>query len=148
MRVSQVNRLVKNFCEEFGNVKVARDSEFAYYYFEDKITYTLNFTHNGEKVKAFKEHIYTTYNIDLDDEKDFFLFSLLHEIGHYMTMDTMEQEDLIVEVAIRKLLQEKVEMEDNIYFKLPSEVLANDWAADYFMEHYEEVREHFKDLVI
>ena len=146
MTNKQISALVKKFCQQFGDLRVARDSEFAYFYSEDLISYTTNFTHNADKVEAFKNHIYQTYDIDLDDDKAFFIFSLLHEIGHYMTMDTMSQKELIVEVSVRKLLQERIEMEENIYFKLPSEVLANDWASDYYLSHFNEIFDFFEDL--
>lgn len=71
------------------------------------------------------------------------LWTILHEIGHYMTDDELTEEDY-KETEVAKLycslVPEDVAMNNpsiqNLYFDTPSEWLATEWAIDYVKHHY------------
>lgn len=68
----------------------------------------------------------------------YFLFSLLHEIGHHMTIKNMTEEDLDYETFCRNVLScadGTPEEINEAYFNLPAEILATEWALAYMVNH-------------
>lgn len=124
--------IAHSFDEELS---VILDDEFAYDYATSTILYGINIPEDGRMcvVKYIKE----TYDIDLSSKEDYDLFALLHEIGHHFTMDDLEDEDAEEELLMRNLIQmiDDEATANETYFKLPSEMMANDWAFDHFNEY-------------
>lgn len=150
MNNRKISVLVKKFVKQFGEIRIARDDSFAYFYSEDKITYTTDFTKDAPQVESLKGYLFQTFHLEFQDEKEFFIFSLLHEIGHYLTMDTLTEKELLTEILLREAikLQKDEGKADTAYYNLPSEKLANEWANEYFTENYIELMEYFEDLEI
>lgn len=152
MNYRKLTALLKRFCaDRFGEIRVKHSKSFAYFYSSDTITYTTDFGAQADKILDFKEYLFQTFGLDLTDDKLFFIFSFLHEVGHYMTMDGMSDEELVLEVCLRKLIESKEDNDkiaDQAYYNLPSEKLANEWANEYFTEHFDELMKYFEDLEI
>ena len=123
--------IAHSFDEE---ISVILDDEFCYDYATSTIHYGVNLPEDGKKCVI--AYIKSEYDIDLSDDEDYDLFALLHEIGHHFTMDDLEDEESENELLMRNLIQMiDDEMRANeVYFQLPSEMLANDWASDHFEE--------------
>lgn len=131
--------IVYKFLSQFDEeIQVEEDTEFAYYYVKSLITYPTGFGFGlpSKERYLFKSHILNDYGLDLSDETAYVVFSLLHEMGHHMTLDDMDDEDATNEIAMREVIHliEDVDTANQAYFKLPSEVLANDWAYEHFSE--------------
>lgn len=71
----------------------------------------------------------------------YFIFSLLHEVGHHMTVDQLTSDDIFFEFMMRQnfipFLNDN-DKRNNAYFNLPAEDLANKWAIDYIIDHERE----------
>lgn len=125
---------IYQFLSEFDeDIQVKEDDEFAYFYAESLITYPKNFQVPSKEKYLFKSHILNEYGLELFEDA-YIVFSLLHEMGHHMTMDDMDDEDATNEIAMREVIHliEDVNTANEAYFKLPSEVMANDWAYEHF----------------
>ncbi len=122
---------VKRFVGKIDEyVTVEESDEFAYFYTESRIEICWPEDENPENAQHkadFKAHIKAMYNIDLDTDIKYFVFSLLHELGHHMTMDILSEEQLEDELITRRLID--LTGADDLYFKLPSEIEANEWAS-------------------
>ena len=80
------------------------------------------------------------YNIDIA------MWSLLHEIGH----DQSKQND-IISIIGRKIYKivtklNLCKLSNKIYFNLPEEKNATEWATDYVNLHYKEIKQLEKKL--
>ena len=130
----------------FGISKVELGQEYAYWYVSESVTFKLTYTIVD---KWYDEFIYKRFH--LVDGYDSFVFSLLHEIGHHMTMDNIPEdvqaeidkkkeklEKLINLKFMPKFLRKKIEFE---YFTLYDELMATRWAVWYFKNHPKEVKE-------
>ena len=132
MTLETAIKIAHSFDEELS---VELDDEFAYFYVTSTITFGTNPPKEGKEM--FQNHIKSTYGLDISNEEDYQLFSLLHEIGHHFTMDDMEDEDSENELLMRQLIHmiDDETTAQETYFNLPSEMLANDWAFDNFKEY-------------
>lgn len=117
-------------------------------YWNDGINEVVNFTiedFDPEIDEIFRQYITETYGVDM--EKYDFIFSLFHEIGHYMTI---EQVDIISENYLRELIHQTETDLTKIqyaYFNLESEKLANDWAYWYFTSCFDECKRFTKKVL-
>ena len=117
-------------------------------YWNDGINEVVNFTiedFDPEIDEIFRQYITETYGVDM--KKYDFIFSLLHEIGHYMTI---EQVDIISENYLRELIHQTETDLTKIqyaYFNLESERLANDWAYWYFTSCFDECKRFTKKVL-
>lgn len=140
--------LVKKFCKCVTGdyyITVEESDEFSYWYQDSRIEIAWPQHENPEnsQLKAdFIAYINSTYHIDISNKVDYFVFSLLHELGHHMTMDSLDETDLQEELVTRRLIE--LTENDSLYFTLPSELAANDWA----FEHWDfGITEFFKGIL-
>ena len=132
--------LLRQFARGFadGLVTIDENDEFAYYYDDCLIEVAWPEDENPENEgmkDLFITYIKAQYNIDLSDEADYFVFSFLHELGHHMTMDYLTKEELLRELVLRRVIQLLgTEKTNRLYYNLPSEVAANDFASEWFNE--------------
>lgn len=84
-------------------------------------------------------------NINTNDFQ-IFIWSILHEIGHLST----KQGDLVSAIGrrISKLLCKLnlITLANKLYFNLPEERKATEWATDYVNLHYQEIKQLEKKL--
>lgn len=77
------------------------------------------------------------YGIEMNASA-YFLFSLLHEVGHHMTIKDMTEEDLDYETFCRNVLScadGTPEEINEAYYNLPAEILATEWALTYMVNN-------------
>lgn len=124
-----IAKVLENF-----DVRVVLGEDFSY----DPITHTVYFTPFTCSVDEFhREWISEIFHFVIT-KKDYFLFSLLHEIGHHYTMENLTDEELNYEAFCRQALnfsEESDNRKNEAYFSLPSEIIATQWAID-FMKNY------------
>jgi hypothetical protein len=118
------------------NVRVEK-GEFCAYHIEDEIIF-LNLEdalYQGEEFYSFVEELFT-------EARQFSLsfLAFLHEFGHhYDTMEYDETEDYLLRIA----------MQDEGYYRIPSERAATEWAVDYIIRNREKCNkwnEKFKEM--
>lgn len=129
---SQIQKELRKINPE---VRVEIDTEFAYLYDANIITYC-PFQLYPEQEEAFADFVEKTFDFDLRPHS--FLFALLHEVGHSMTMDSLEDDELTSELIMREAVHlMDSEKGNDLYFNLPSEKMANKWAVDYFKTNFD-----------
>ena len=110
--------------------------EFAYFYEKDVVNYSL--TTLGKQDVYFKKFFHKLDNRIKDI--DIFMLSLLHEVGHFCTLEDIIDDDLYEqEQRVKETLDGSKKTDNYIYFSLPSEMAATLWAIDFIIENSEEL---------
>ena len=135
LNYKKIEKIINTFIHENidEELVVKKGVDFDYYYGSDVITYTL--TENKRMDKLFMD-----FSIEegLTVNCSVFLLSLFHEIGHYMTFDDLEEEDFAYSCDVKALLG-TTDDDVKIYFRLPIEIAATEWAINYINEHPTEI---------
>ena len=130
-----LEKKIQKYFNQFGINHVVCTDSFIYLPETKTVCFTIyNYTTDQELI----DFINKKYDVDITDW--FFIFSLLHEVGHHMTIDEITDDDMIAEIMMRNSILSIFEDENRneIYFNLPAEDLANRWAIDYISNHEEE----------
>lgn len=71
--------------------------------------------------------------------RDMWIFSVLHEVGHYHTLDDVsdfnEKYSRVVKWVIEKPFVSSTRLASMIYFALPDEIVATAWAVRFYKKH-------------
>ena len=82
------------------------------------------------------------YEYGLRADVHIFVISLIHEVGHYMTLHYFEQSKFDADIAAKNIRAGEHGIETNYwYWELPTEFAANMWAIDWMNEHPQEAEE-------
>lgn len=95
----------------------------------------------NENCDGFMRHLKNVHGIRGADNFNIIIWQILHEIGHYFTLDFIdEDEDEQTERAICALIDEETannsEAIQDLYFNLEAEWQATEWAIDYIKIHF------------
>lgn len=126
-------------------LKVKRGDDFYCYPQDNQIFIPMIW--NGKDVKHFINDIKKRYNPLWVDKIDDYVWCFLHELGHIKT-DTNN----IVDILCRPILVFLANLSfvpnliQTLYYKLPNEKQATDWAINYVNEHFHEVMKFQKEL--
>lgn len=134
---STLNKKVKKFVKKFGITAVLSDKDFAFYPVNNLLTYSIYRYDNDHELVDFVEE---KYNVNIKDY--FFVFSLLHEIGHHKTWRNFTEQELNQDSFLREVIHAIANYSHSdanlMYFNLPTEDAANRWAIEYIDSHLEE----------
>ena len=83
---------------------------------------------------GFMRHLREVHNCSFADEFSYRLWAVLHEIGHYHTLDYCESDELLIRGFCALCDGDTVETQD-LYFNLESEWEATEWAMEYIENH-------------
>lgn len=143
---SVVAEVVKEFGLE-GAIFDEREWEY------DRLTDKIKFTPFKDWTdKVFNEFVEIEFGLV---NPDFFIISLLHEIGHYMTDDQFDTLDDLyfwgektdnLEKLNRATTEEEKKALEFVYFRLGDEYAATEWAVDFYKEHPQWVAETTKKV--
>lgn len=139
MYTTTLDKKVTKYCKKFGIKKVTYGNDFSYIPDFKAITYTMFITENDE---YFIELVNKKYNVDI--RPWYFIFCLLHEVGHHMTLNELTEEDLLNDLFLRQIVIPNIENEKKCgqaYINLIAEDLATSWAIDYIDSHLNECAE-------
>ena len=103
-----------------------------------------------EAEELMHEFVKEEFGVEMDNV----LISLLHEVGHIMTQNDEELRDRSILDVVLQLnwtdsdndIDEDFEKYNNLYFRLPSEYQATEWAANYYREHKELCDEFVREM--
>ena len=130
------DKKINNYCKKFGIDKVFCDNEFSYFPETNRISYTIiQYTTDDIIIQLINKK----YNVDI--EPFYFIFSLLHEIGHHMTIDELTDEEWENDLMCRQMVIPYIEDEvgqGKAYINLTAEDLATSWAINYIRNNLEE----------
>jgi hypothetical protein len=133
MYATTLEKKITRYVNKFGVHRAkCTKYEFAYYPYNNSITFSiLRFPEDQELI----DHIKEKFDIDVSDW--YFIFSLLHEIGHEQTLPRLREEDIETDIFNRSILS-LMGHDNKAYFNLPTEYAANAWAVDYLLNHQQE----------
>ena len=124
-KVYNVIHYVESKVKEFNGYQIIECNLFAYEP-EDKIIYiTKEEDELDEEGNAFLEtYLKDEFDIIIPQDK-MFIFSVLHEIGHFMTLKTTDMDDYWNEIK-------KLKGDDFLsYRKIRAEYIADKWAVEF-----------------
>lgn len=142
-----VTRELNNFLRQFG-VVAHYGNDFQWYIDTNKIEWC-EVTKDMQKIdKVFKS--YLKKELGLKYNCNDFIISILHEVGHYFTDNTLTYNQAKYCDKIKEELdsrQDELTIEDFIlYFNLIDERKASQWAVDYINNHKKEIKDFTKRL--
>ena len=136
---NKIGKVLKKF-----GVKVAMYDQFLYS--DGWVFFTL---FESSALKDF-HRAWITENFGVEISADaYFLFSLLHEVGHHYTIGDLTEEDLKYETFCREVLScsnDTPEEVNEAYFNLPAEILATQWALEYMLNNQEWCAKAFRKI--
>ena len=132
-----LEKRISKYLKKFGITRAICTNSFFYIPEGKTVCFTiLNYTTDKDLI----EFVNNKYDVDITNW--YFIFSLLHEVGHHMTVDQLTDEDMAFEIAARNailpLFGDETEKRNSLYFELPAEDLANRWAINYIENHTQE----------
>lgn len=151
----ELNIGLSNIVKPFGVYGMTNGEDFGWIWWKNIITYTLaEFDYRTEWLTDF---IRETFDYEV---KNYFVITLLHEIGHARTFDdlSIEVDDFCNEEKQKifdKLLDDNAEfMSDEEekglqyqYWNLPDEFLATKWAVDFAKENPDYIDDLIEEIL-
>lgn len=144
-----IDTIINNFTSKWG-IDAEIGIDFAAWPREKRVSYALVVIEDEHK--WFEDSISI---IDPDITCDPFLSSILHEIGHIETFQSIDENDLedclstIADLEYRALSdisKEELHEINKLYFEVPIEKKATEWAIQYMREHTKEVTQFWSIL--
>lgn len=129
-----LERKIGNVLKDF-NVKVAMYNQFLY---SNNWVFFTPFE-SAILGEYHREWIANKFGVELD-RNIYFLFSLLHEVGHHFTLGQLSEEELNYETFCREVLslsEDSPREVNEAYFNLPAEILATKWALEFMLNNME-----------
>lgn len=126
MKTSTLEKNITKFVKKFGIRRALQNDTFLY---RGRTVYFTIWHHQEDDL--FIDFCNKKYDTDLTAWS--FVFCILHEIGHFQTISQLTKEQLAYEYLMRDM-----GIDNNIYFNLPAEDLANKWALEYLETHPQE----------
>lgn len=146
----RLNIAVTKELKKFDIDKARLDDDFAFYYFDNTITFKLD--SSDKEDGYFLEFVAKRFNFTTDCP---FILFLLHEVGHSMTENDIvgavndfclvERERIMLGVSSNITTEERKKLNFE-YFNLPDEIMATAWAVDYIKEHPKKIKKMRKRL--
>ena len=140
----KLNMAVTKELKKFDIDKARLDSDFAFYYFDNTVTFKLD-TEDRED-RYFLEFAKERFNFETECP---FLLFLLHEVGHSMTEGDivgivndfcLAERDRIITRVNDNITEEERKKLNFEYFNLPDEIMATVWAIDYMKENPKKIK--------
>ena len=138
LNTKKLDRLVQNFVRKVStdkSLKAFLDTDFNYYYYSKKVGYSILVSERMDSL--FLEYAFL-HGLKVDC--GIFALSLLHEVGHHMTIEGIDQSTYDFCQEVKETLTDSDE-DANVYFDLEDERLATKWAIDYINTHVKEVED-------
>lgn len=140
--VDTFNRTLSIWFAKHGitNLHFVEGEEFCYYPEEKAVQWGMLL--NDEQENMFAQFM---YEYGLKREVSPFIISLLHEVGHYMTLHQFNEADINLDYAAKQVKADAtngIDITTNYwYWELPTEFAANMWAIEWIENHPVELQE-------
>ena len=123
-----------------SKIKLAFADESAFEWSTDTVYLNIN-----ENCDGFLRHLRNSHHVHDYWKLNKIIWQILHEIGHYYTLDFIEEdEDEEMERAICALIDKETaesnEKIQDIYFNLEKEWQATEWTKEYARNHFNKCR--------
>lgn len=122
---------LNDYLKPFG-LKSEMDYDFAYYWQDDLVTYSLlDLPECSDLFLLDAESRFPLIHAP------FFIWAIHHEIGHSKTYDDLTDEEIAESYNIKKKCYD--ENNKMLYYTAPDEYAATEWAGNYIMNHAEAI---------
>ena len=128
--------LVNDFLRPF-RIKSDFDSDFFYDPDEEKIYFSIIYSERSDEL--FKKYVEKKFDFKIPS---LFMISLLHEVGHFYTLNTFSKMEIVKDHLAKNIIEKKLkrinpntEKYNKIYskyFDLKTERVATAWAVWYY----------------
>lgn len=138
-----ITSAIKNFIWSIADVEVVFDTDEGSYFDGDTDTININLNELNQDY-GFMRHLREVHKCNFWDKYSPLLWTILHEVGHYYTLDDYDSEAEEGERIILSLVNEKGlqnPMVQDRYFNLPSEWGATEWAIHFVEDNTELCKE-------
>lgn len=145
MYTTPLEKRITKYVQKFGIKRAYLQKEgFSYFPNTQTVKFSIRTFDEDELLIKFIEE---KYDIDISDW--YFIFSLLHEIGHHKTLPCISISDRLYDIYQRMHVLPLLEDTDRsyAYFNLYTETLADEWAIKYIEEHPRECWEFQRKCV-
>lgn len=148
--IKKLNKAISNQLKPFGIEKAKLDDEFALCFENNKVHYKLAYNEVDEWFNACVKEIFG-YEVEYT-----FIISLLHEIGHLNTIDTLtdkeynrclKQKERIAKGLDKANTPEEEKRLNYFYFLLEDEYRATEWAINYAKKHPKKIRKMWHKIL-
>ena len=139
----KLNNAISKELKPFGLTSAKLSNEFAFYPVSEVITYKLTWDYQDDWLNEFVKE---RFNYDILYP---FVFTLLHEIGHYLANDEIEgailefceNEKERIENEVKTATDDYEKTLNWQYFSLPDEIMATQWAVNYSKTHPRKIKQ-------
>lgn len=124
---------------KFINAECAVCEANLFCFIPDENIITFTFEDDYESNLEWKKYLKDVFNFELTNE-NLFSMSILHELGHYHTIDLFSSSEWN-EQATEMVLEKVPEAERfQAYFRMPVEQAATTWAVNYYLKNKMKMR--------
>ena len=144
--IEKANKSISDFLSKYSpNTKVSCGIDFQYDISDDIVRWSFL---SSEALDRQEETFCEFFEQELKCRKiNSFVYSILHEFGHKMTINNFN------EIQFDGYLSRVDEIEDMtfskerdfLYYNLPIERAASEWARDFIEAHFDEIQEWFQN---
>ena len=141
--VDNINEIIAKFLSNYGKVKVICSTEFEYNTTKDIISWS--FLTSERQDRTFCDF----FERELKCPKcNSFIYSIFHEYGHKMTLGSFTELDWdLYQLNLDELYGVcDGDERDYLYYHLPIEIAASQWAVNFIKLHYDEIVLWFNDI--
>lgn len=138
--------MVDEFLEPFG-CDSDFDSDFSYDPEDERVYFSIVVSERADRL--FKQYVQKTFSFEIPN---IFMLSLLHEVGHFFTLDTFSKMRIRAAHQAKKLIADELEKYDSDevyseYFDLSIEKVATAWAVDYYKANTKRCEDFYSSFV-
>ena len=136
--------LIKEFVQSIDpEIKVHMSGNEFYCIISEKLI-NVPFVSDSEGDRLFDEFVMDRFGKSINP----YLMGICHEIGHIMTFDPDLDKDRDILYFMLQLdyTNERYEEFTRMYFSIPSEVAATEWAVNYYLSHKEQCDNLMKEI--
>lgn len=140
----KTHELIKEFVHSIDpEIKVHMSGNEFYCIISEKLI-NVPFVSDSEGDRLFDEFVMDRFGKSINP----YLMGICHEVGHIMTFDPNLDKDRDILYFMLQLdyTDERYEEFTNMYFSIPSEVAATEWAVNYYLSHKEQCDNLIKEI--
>ena len=140
----KTHELIKEFVHSIDpEIKVHMSGDEFYCIISDKLI-NVPFVSDSEGDRLFDEFVMNRFGKSINP----YLMGILHEVGHIKTFDPNLDKDRDILYFMLQLdyTNERYEEFTNMYFSIPSEFAATEWAVNYYLSHKEQCDNLMKEI--
>ena len=140
----KTHELIKEFVQSIDpEIKVHMSGDEFYCIISEKLI-NVPFVSDSEGDRLFDEFVMDRFGKSINP----YLMGILHEVGHIKTFDSNLDKDRDILYFMLQLdyTNERYEEFTNMYFSIPSEFAATEWAVNYYLSHKEQCDNLMKEI--